>query len=152
MGAVAVRAGAVAAVLAVLATSGFWWSASAGTTPTELAQREEIHALRGQLTSANRQLTTFSRRLDDLAATDRELYRTVLNADPISEDEFQMGVGGAADSRFDRFSAPTAQLMRQTSATLDRLDRQFELQARAVADLKALARVYETVLDRYFAA
>ncbi len=140
------RIGVGVAVTAVAAFAGAFLFSDAVTTPTELAQREEIEALQSQLAGANARLTTFSEQLDDLAETDRELYRTVLNAEPISEDEFRMGVGGAADHRFDRFSAPTAQLLRQSTSTFDRLERQVSLQTRSYQELRRIAEEREDVL------
>ncbi|HLA63764.1 MAG TPA: M23 family metallopeptidase [Rhodothermales bacterium] len=134
-----IRAGVAVAVLAVVAATGAFFLSDGYSTPTELAQREEIETLQGQLAGANSRLTTFSEQLDDLAETDRELYRVVLNADPISEDEFQMGVGGTADRRFDRFSAPTAQLLSTSASTFDRLERQVDLQNRSYQELRRIA-------------
>jgi len=141
------RAGVAALLVAALATTGVLYFSDAVTTPHELAQREEIEALRVELAGANTRLTSFSDELSDLARTDRELYRTVLNAEPISEDEFQMGVGGAADHRFDRFSAPTSQLLRRSTETLDRLERQIMLQTRSYEEIMRLARDREEELS-----
>ena len=115
-------------------------------SPVEIAQAEEIDALRGQLTQANARLTSFSAELEDLAEADREIYRTVLNAEPITEDEFQMGVGGAEDDRFARFSTPTADLLTETSDTFDRLERQLALQSRSYEELRGLASQRDAVL------
>jgi murein DD-endopeptidase MepM/ murein hydrolase activator NlpD len=133
------RGGIAAVFLAALGAAGTLYFSDAVTTPHELAQREEIEALRIELASANTRLTSFSDDLAELARTDRELYRTVLNAEPISEEEFRMGVGGAADHRFDRFSAPSAQLLRRSTETLDRLERQVSLQTRSYEELMRLA-------------
>ncbi len=133
------RSAVAAALVTAFAAAGTLYFSDAVTTPHELAQREEIDALRTELASANTRLTAFSDEIAELARTDRELYRTVLNAEPISEDEFQMGVGGAADHRFDRYSAPSSQLLRRSTETLDRLERQIRLQTRSYEDLMRLA-------------
>ena len=102
--------------------------------------------LRGELTTANNGLATFSSQLETLAETDREIYRAVLGTEPISEDEFQVGVGGARNGDFDRFSGPTRDLLRQTSDTFDRLERQFALQTRSFEELESLASEHQDVL------
>jgi len=140
------KAGAVLCLSLVLSAVGVGVLSNVVTSPSEIAQAEEIDALRGQLSQAQSRLTSFSDELDDLAETDREIYRTVLNAEPISEDEFQMGVGGAEDERFARFSTPTAELLTETSATFDRLERQLELQSRSYDEIMSLASQRDAVL------
>ena len=139
--------GGLAAVLAVaLAAAGVASASGVAPTPAEVAQAEEIDALRGQLASANARLTSFSERVDGLARTDRELYRTVLDADPISEDEFRMGVGGAAGRAFDHLPAPTADLLEETSEAFDRLERQLALQSESYDELRDLATERDAVI------
>ncbi len=141
------RGAVAAALLASFATAGTLYFSDAVTTPHELAQRDEIEALRTELAGANTRLTAFSDEIAELARTDRELYRTVLNAEPISEDEFRMGVGGAADHRFDRYSAPSSQLLRRSTETLDRLERQIRLQTRSYEELMRIAQDREEELS-----
>jgi murein DD-endopeptidase MepM/ murein hydrolase activator NlpD len=135
-----VRGGLVTALALVFATLGVWLASSASLSPTEIAQEQEIEVLRNQLASANAHLTSFSDQLQALSEHDRELYRTVFEAEPISEDEFALGVGGARNDDFDRYSGPTADLLRTTSETFDRLDRQLQLQTRSFEELQRLAR------------
>lgn len=140
------KAGAVLCLSLVLSAVGVGVLASFFTSPAEVAQAEEIQALQGQLASAHTRLTSFSEELEELASTDREIYRTVLNAEPISDDEFQMGVGGTEDERFSRFSTPTADLLEETDATFDRLERQLELQSRSYQEIISLASDRDAVL------
>jgi len=135
-----IRGGLVAALALVFATVGVWIASVTGTSPLELAQEQEIEALRDHLATANARLTSFSDQLEALSEHDRELYRTVFEADPISEDEFALGVGGARTDDFDRFAGPTADLLRTTSDTFDRLERQLQLQTRSFEELERLAR------------
>ena len=140
------KIGAVASLALVLSAVGVGVLAQFVTSPVEVAQREEIRTLQGQLDEAQTTLVAFSDELESLAETDRELYRTVLNAEPISEDEFKMGVGGAEREDLVHYSTPTAQLLRSTSETIDRLERQMELQNRSYDELKELATSREAVL------
>ena len=140
------KVGAVVSLSLVLTAVGVGVLSSALSSPAQIAQAEEIDALRGQLTQAQARLTSFSEELDDLAETDREIYRTVLNAEPITEGEFRMGVGGAEDERFARYSTPTAELLTETSATFDRLERQLELQSRSYHEILSLAGQRDAVL------
>ncbi|HEX8299827.1 MAG TPA: peptidoglycan DD-metalloendopeptidase family protein [Rubricoccaceae bacterium] len=140
------KTGAGTALVLVIAAVGVGVLAQTLTTPTEVAQQSEIEMLREQLEEANTHLDAFSTELAALAETDRELYRTVLHADPVSEDRFGMGAGGARDERFGRFSTPTRELLTETSATFDRLERQLALQRRSYAELRTVAGRREAVL------
>ena len=142
------KAGAVLCLSLVLSAVGVGLMSQVLSSPKEVAQAEEIDALRGQLTEANAQLTSFSDDLASLAETDREIYRTVLNADPITEDEFQMGVGGSNEDarRFARYSTPTADLLSETTETFDRLERQLELQRQSYDQIRSLATRRDAVL------
>lgn len=140
------KVGAIACLSLVLSAVGVGVLAQFVTSPVEVAQREEIRTLQGQLDEANTRLVTFSDELETLAETDRELYRTVLNAEPISEDEFKMGVGGAEREDVAHYSTPTAQLLLTTSETIERLERQMELQNRSYDELKDLASSRQAVL------
>jgi murein DD-endopeptidase MepM/ murein hydrolase activator NlpD len=140
------KTGAILALSCVLAAIGVGILSQFVTSPTEVAQQDEISALRQELKSATVRLTSFSEKIEDLAETDRELYRTVLNAEPISEDEFQMGTGGSESGNLGRFSAPTAELLRQTSASFDRLERQLTVQSRSYEELRSLAGQRDAVL------
>ncbi len=140
------KAGAVVGLALLLSAVGVGVLSQVVGSPVEVAQAEEIDALRGQLTQANARLASFSDDLEELAETDREIYRTVLSADPITEDEFGMGVGGAEDARFVRFSTPTADLLSETSETFDRLERQLALQSQSYEELRDLADQRDAVL------
>lgn len=141
------KATAVLCLSLVLSAIGVGVLSQVLASPVEIAQAEEIDALQDQLSSANDRLASFSDDLADLAETDREIYRTVLNAEPITEDEFQMGVGGADDdAAFRRFSAPTADLLAETSETFDRLERQLALQSRSYQEILSLADRRDAVL------
>lgn len=140
---------AVVSLAVVLAAVGVGVLSTVVATPAEVAQRDEIQALRQQLTQANTQLGTFSEELADLAETDRELYRTVLHADPTSAEAFEMGVGGAEDARFNRYATPTRDLLRETDRTMDRLSRQVEHQSRSYEQLRTLAGQRDATLRQH---
>lgn len=102
----------------------YWWG-----TPEEIALRSENQVLQEQLAHVGERMTTLRSELDQLAETDRKLYRTLLQVDPIPEDVRQVGVGGTDPyESYDRFDGETATLLRQTAQTLDQLERQMSLQ------------------------
>ena len=141
------KAGAVLSLAFVISAVGLGVMSQFVRSPVEVAQREEIRALQGELEETTTRLVAFSDQLEGLAETDREIYRTVLNAEPITPDEFQMGVGGAAEREdLVHYSTPTAQLLKTTHETIGRLERQVALQNRSYDELKELASSRDEVL------
>jgi len=124
----------------VLAAAGTWALYETTTTPEELALKEENRVLQRQVAASSQQFRSLEGRLQALAATDRDLYRTIFQADPISEDVRRVGVGGAADERFDRYSAPAARVLRENAAAMEELERRMSLQGESYGELLALAR------------
>lgn len=128
--------------LIALVMAGFltWGIDQMVGTPEELALIHENEVLQEQLTTVRQKMSEFSAQLDALAQSDQELYRTILQADPIPEDVRQVGVGGAdAYDEFDGFSPSTSELLRETAAQLDQLERQMNLQNESYRDLANLA-------------
>lgn len=134
-GAIMLGGALVLALLMVWALDAQWVS-----TPQEVALKAENEALQDQLSQATDRMSGFAEQLDALAEADRELYRTLLQAEPISNDVRQMGVGGTDPYQsFDQFDQRTSTLLRETAQTLDQLERQMSLQASSFQELKTMA-------------
>jgi murein DD-endopeptidase MepM/ murein hydrolase activator NlpD len=115
-------------------------------TPEEQALKTENEKLKEQLSQANEKMGTLASRLDHLEQRDRKLYRTLFAMKPISSDVREMGVGGTDPyASFDRFSEGTADLLKETASTLDKLERQVSLQG---ASYRELTRVAENRQER----
>ncbi|WP_457652753.1 peptidoglycan DD-metalloendopeptidase family protein [Rhodocaloribacter sp.] len=113
-------------------------------TPQELALKAENEALQEQLARVDERMAEFSSELEKLSQTDQNLYRTLLEAEPISEDIRQVGVGGVdAYEEYSRFSTTTSALLRKTSEQIDRLERQLGLQNASYRELVQLAKEHE---------
>lgn len=109
-------------------------------TPEEAALKAENEALRKQVADVGERMKSFSERLDELSTTDQELYRTLLRAEPISEDVRQVGVGGAdLYEEVERFSGPTASLLRETSQRIDEVERRMNFQTASFRRLSGMA-------------
>jgi len=133
---------AVALVLASIFTLGIDQMVE---TPQELALKAENSALQQQLAIADTEMAQFSTRLQKLSEADQHLYRTLLEADPIPSDIRQVGVGGTDPyADFNRFSAGTASLLKNTSQKIDQLERQLGLQSASYQELTQLAREHST--------
>lgn len=118
-------------------------------SPQEVALQEENEALQQQLDRAGERIDDFADQLQQLSATDQSLYRLLLQADPISEDVRQVGVGGSDPyEQFNRFSSTAAELLKETTQQLDQLERQFSLQNTSYRELTKLARDHEQWLEQ----
>lgn len=109
-------------------------------SPEELALRAENEVLQRELQRVGTRIEEYALKLDELTEHDQTLYRTLLDADPISQDVRRVGVGGAdAYSAFDRFEGSTSDLLRESSQMLDQLERKISLQNTSYRQLMALA-------------
>ncbi len=145
------RRGAAIVGLALVLASVIAWGMDARWigTPEEAALRAENEALQEQIAEVGDRMSSFSKRLKRLSRTDQRLYRTLLRAEPISEDVRQVGVGGVDVYReAERFSEPTATLIRETSQELDELERRMNLQRTSFRHLTDLAAQYREKLSQ----
>ncbi|MEX0821187.1 MAG: M23 family metallopeptidase [Rhodothermales bacterium] len=133
--------GVAVLVVAFLVASAISWGVDEfSQTPQELALMAENEALRTQLSDVSERVDAYSEELQDLTQSDQELYRTIFQAESISNDVRQVGVGGTDPYQdFSRFSSATASLLKETSQKLDRLERGISLQNASYRELSALA-------------
>lgn len=134
------RIGAWLGFALILAGAGTWFLYETTTTPKEIALKEENRVLQSQIASTSQRFVDIEERLQGLADRDRDLYRTIFQAEPIPEGVRQVGVGGAAEDRFDRFSSSTARLLRENASNIERLERLAGLQRESYEELLSLAR------------
>lgn len=117
-----------------------------GVVPSveQITLRAENQALQQELEEVSERVSSLSSELGELSEADQALYRTLFEAEPISDDVRQVGVGGAdAQERFDSFSSRPAVLLRTLSEELDALERRASLQGSSFRELKALAGTHQ---------
>ncbi len=142
-----IHATLVGAVSLVLAVCFAWGLDQMTRTPQEIALEAERTALQEQLAMARLQMERFSDSLEVLSETDEEVYRTLLEAEPISKQTRQVGVGGAdAYEHFDGFTPRTSGLLRQSAQLMDQLERQITLQSASYRDLMQMAETRAEML------
>ncbi len=113
-------------------------------TPEELSLQAENVALQNHLADVSNRMSEVQKELGELARSDQDLYRTLLQAAPISDDVRRVGVGGSDPySRFDRYSPNTANLLRTSASTLDMLERQVNLQNSSYRELLGEAEAHQ---------
>ena len=137
-------------VFTVVMAFGFMWVLDRTMgTPEEVALKTENHVLVQQLAQTSKRLDNFQEELKHLTSSDRELYRTLLEAQRIPEDVRKVGVGGSnPHESFERFDATTSSLLQETSLQLDEIHRQIRLQNASYRDLTQLAQRREKWLDQ----
>lgn len=116
-------------------------------TSQELAYESENKALREMLAESQQQIEQFGEELDRLTENDRELFRVILQADDISDDIRMVGTGGTDPyAEFDRFSLPSASILRHSASSIDELGRRISLQNASYRELNRMARTHQRVL------
>ncbi len=142
--------GSALLVVAFLLASALSWGVDEFTqTPQEMALMAENDVLQRELSRISERMDVYSGELKKLSESDQHLYRTLFQADPISEDVRQVGVGGVDEyEKFGRFSTTTGLLLRETSTKLDKLERQIGLQNSSYRELSGLARDREAQLKQ----
>ncbi|MEX1054685.1 MAG: M23 family peptidase, partial [Rhodothermales bacterium] len=135
-------------VVAFLLASAISWGVDEFTqTPQELALIAENQALHRELSTISTRVDQYSDELEKLSKSDQELYRTLFQAEPISDDVRKVGVGGVdAYEKYAQFSTTTSFLLRETAAKLDRLERQISLENSSYRELTKLAKEREAQL------
>jgi murein DD-endopeptidase MepM/ murein hydrolase activator NlpD len=109
-------------------------------SPEELALRAENRALQEELQRVGTRIEEYAVKIDELSEHDQTLYRTLLDADPISADVRRVAVGGSdAYEAFDRYNESTANILRTSAQMLDDLERRISLQNTSYRQLMALA-------------
>jgi len=116
-------------------------------SPEVHALRAENNQLRIQLAQTDRRIEVIRDELESLARIDQELYRTILQAEPIPDEVRKAGVGGTdIYEQFQRFGPDTRCVLRATAENLDRLEREADLQTSSYRDLVDLARKHSEEL------
>ena len=135
-----VLGGSILSVAAVLAVLAVWGLSHTMRTPAEIALQQENEALQEQLSDAVDRAEDFFVRVEKLEDTEKNLFSTMLQAEPLSDDVAQMGVGGTdVTEKYAGFSTSTSKLLSQTSKKFDLLERKLDRQRKSYGELKRLA-------------
>jgi murein DD-endopeptidase MepM/ murein hydrolase activator NlpD len=135
------------AIAVVLAAGMYWGMGTVWGSPEVMALEADNDQLRLQLSTTDGRIEMLRADLESLAKVDQQLYRTILEAEPIPEEVRQAGVGGTdIYEEFQRFAPDTRSVLRATAENLDRLEREAELQSSSYRELVELARVREEEL------
>ena len=121
----------------VMAGIGITILASTAGTPAEIALKAENHVLVQQLGKTKNTILSIDTRIDSLANTDNDIYRSVLGMKPISNGEREAGVGGAdIYAKFDSYSDPASQALKWTARNLEIIQRKINIQKVSFSEIK----------------
>jgi len=143
-----IQVASIASIAIVLALALTWGIDHFVQTPQEMSLKSENLALQAQLRDVIGRMEQAAHRLDELAENDQEIYRSLLEAEPISDDVRQLGVGGTDPyAEFNKYSPSAAALLRSSSLQLDKLERQMTLQRDSYRELEMLAGEHAIELE-----
>lgn len=116
-------------------------------SPKELALKRQNAKYKNELAQIKSQLNIIDERFMALSERDKEIYRSIYEADPISDEIREAGIGGTDKYAYlDNSSLSDAQLIKAIREKMDALDRQFEVQKKSYKELATLASHKESYL------
>lgn len=108
-------------------------------SPKEKVLRREIEQFKTQYQLLDKKFDNVNAVLKDLQDRDDNIYRVILEAEPISKDERNAGVGGVNKySSLEGFD--NSELLIATNKKLDKISRQVYVQSKSFDDLYNLAK------------
>jgi murein DD-endopeptidase MepM/ murein hydrolase activator NlpD len=114
-------------------------------SPKERILKSELSGLKQQYKLLQNQTDQMSEVLESLHYRDNSIYRVIFEADPLSSDVWQAGVGGVNKYRnLEKYD--NADLMIDVSKHVDKLKRQMAIQSKSYDQIAELIKGKETML------
>ncbi len=114
-------------------------------SPKERILKSELSGLKQQYKLLQNQTDQMSEVLESLHYRDNSIYRVIFEADPLSSDVWQAGVGGVNKYRnLEKYD--NADLMIDISKHVDKLKRQMAIQSKSYDQIAELIKGKETML------
>lgn len=114
-------------------------------SPKEKKLKREIAQLNLQYDLLNNRMNQVNQVMQDMASRDNNIYRVVLDADPIPSSVRSAGYGGT-DRYKDLQGFSSSDLMTETTRKLDQLVRQIYVQSKSYDEIEKLAKNKEQML------
>src|SRR6185312_266306 len=114
-------------------------------SPKEKRLKREIAQLNLQYDFLNQRMTEVNAVMQDMTSRDNNIYRVILDADPIPANIRNAGYGGA-DRYKDLQGYTSSDLMTAATRKMDQLVRQIYVQSRSYDELEKLAKSKEKML------
>lgn len=114
-------------------------------TPKEKAYKRELKNMELQYESLNKQMDQMVSVLEDIERRDNKIYRVYFEANPIPEEQRNVGFGGV--NRYKDFeSYNNSELLIKTNKRLDKLKKRMVIQSKSLDKIKELAKNKEKML------
>jgi murein DD-endopeptidase MepM/ murein hydrolase activator NlpD len=114
-------------------------------SPKEAAMRQENQQLLTQYELLNREMDDIQRAMTDIIHRDDNIYRVILEADPVPGPIRQAGVGGT--NRYKNLAGfASSPVVIETRKRLDKIEKQLSVQSKSFDDVVALAATKEIML------
>jgi murein DD-endopeptidase MepM/ murein hydrolase activator NlpD len=114
-------------------------------SPKEKQLKREINQLQFQYNLLNKKMTNVSDVLNNMASRDNDIYRVVLDAQPIPQSIREAGFGGS-DRYKDLEGFTNSQLMIDATRNMDQLIKQIYVQSKSYDEIEKLAMNKEKML------
>ncbi|GIV27437.1 MAG: peptidase [Bacteroidia bacterium] len=107
-------------------------------SPKEKILKREIEVLKSQYEILQNKMNRLQLALNELQERDRNIYRVILEAEPLSEDIRKAGFGGQA---YDEWAGMNnADIIKQTQLKLQQISKQFYIQSKSLDEIAELAK------------
>ncbi|TVQ67936.1 MAG: M23 family peptidase [Balneolaceae bacterium] len=121
----------------VLAIAGLAVLSNIAGTPAEIALKDENRVLIEQLQRTESAISKLEKNLTSIAEMDNQMYRVILGMEPLSDDIRAAGTGGSDPySHFDFYSLDASEILRNTAARIDQLERRIGIQKISFEEIK----------------
>ncbi len=114
-------------------------------SPKELMLRREIEQYDLQYKLLNKKVNTLSKVLNDIENRDDNIYRTIFETEPISQEERMAGVGGV-DRYRDLQGYKNSKVITETAQQIDQLSRRMYIQSKSFDKIYDLAKNKATMM------
>lgn len=107
-------------------------------SPKEKLLKREIDVLRSQYELMQNKMNKLQIALNELEERDKNIYRVILEAEPLSEDIRQAGFGGRAYKELEGLES--SELIKSAWIKLDQLSKQFYIQSKSLDEIAELSK------------
>lgn len=114
-------------------------------TPQEIIAEREISKMEGEFVLLQNRIKRIEKLVDDLGERDDNIYRVIFEAEPISDEVRNSGIGGGNEYS-ELLRLPKGKLIRNTKLKVDQLEKQIAVQSRSYQELKSLLENKEDML------
>lgn len=107
-------------------------------SPKEKMLKREIETMQVEYNLMQAKLNKLQAALNELQERDKNIYRVILEAEPISDDIRKAGFGGNSFNTYEEYDA--GDIIKKTKIKLEQLSKQFYIQSKSLDEIAELAK------------